>query len=132
MGTDPATSVVDEQGRLRCLVSNFSLHVDVIGGGSATFISADWPGELSRAILRRLSESDILQETLVTASARLESFEFRGEGSFQRWLTGIANNTRREVLRRGGLRLVILERREAKHQTFSSGLFAFSPMLLRT
>ena len=42
--------VVDEQNRLRSLVACFALHVDVIGGGSANFISADWPGEMSRAV----------------------------------------------------------------------------------
>lgn len=42
--------VVDEQNQLRALIVNFALHVDVIGGGSAKFISADWPGELKRAI----------------------------------------------------------------------------------
>ena len=40
-------SLVDEQERLRGLVVNFALHVDVIGGGSADFVSADWPGELA-------------------------------------------------------------------------------------
>ncbi len=42
--------VVDEQNRLRALLVNFALHVDVIGGGSADFISADWPGEMGQAI----------------------------------------------------------------------------------
>ena len=40
-------SLVAEQGSLRGLVVNFALHVDVIGGGSADFVSADWPGELA-------------------------------------------------------------------------------------
>ena len=40
-------SLVDEQENLRALVVNFALHVDVIGGGSADFVSADWPGELA-------------------------------------------------------------------------------------
>lgn len=40
-------SLVDEQGNLRGLVVNFALHVDVIGGGSADFVSADWPGEMA-------------------------------------------------------------------------------------
>jgi hypothetical protein len=51
--TDPelvTVGVVDEDNRLRAFVANFALHVDVIGGGSAKFISADWPGELKRAI----------------------------------------------------------------------------------
>lgn len=43
-------SVVDEEGRLRGMLVNFALHPDVIGGGSANFISADWPGEIGRNI----------------------------------------------------------------------------------
>ena len=43
-------SVVDEQGDLRCLLVHFALHVDVIGGGTADFLSADWPGELAANI----------------------------------------------------------------------------------
>jgi neutral ceramidase len=42
--------VVDEQNRLRALIASFALHVDVIGGGGAKAISADWPGEFKRAI----------------------------------------------------------------------------------
>ena len=43
-------SLVDEEGKLRALVVHFALHPDVIGGGSADFISADWPGEIARNI----------------------------------------------------------------------------------
>ena len=43
-------SVVDEAGNLRALAVNFALHSDVIGGGSADFISADWPGMLGQNI----------------------------------------------------------------------------------
>ena len=42
--------IVDEEGQLRALLVNFALHVDVIGGGTADFISADWPGEMNRAV----------------------------------------------------------------------------------
>ncbi len=42
--------VVDEEGNLRALAINFALHTDVIGGGSADFISADWPGEIAKNI----------------------------------------------------------------------------------
>ena len=42
--------IADTDGRLRALVVNHALHPDVIGGGSATFISADWPGEIGRNI----------------------------------------------------------------------------------
>ena len=43
-------SLVDEIGTLRALLVHFALHVDVIGGGTADFISADWPGEMARAV----------------------------------------------------------------------------------
>ncbi|MBM4041284.1 MAG: hypothetical protein FJ290_22505 [Planctomycetes bacterium] len=43
-------SAVDEKGNLLALAVNFALHPDVIGGGSANFISADWPGEIGRNI----------------------------------------------------------------------------------
>lgn len=43
-------SVVDEKGQLLGVAVNFALHPDVIGGAKADFISADWPGELGRAI----------------------------------------------------------------------------------
>jgi len=43
-------SAVDEKGRLLALAVNFALHPDVIGGGTADFISADWPGEIGRNI----------------------------------------------------------------------------------
>jgi len=41
---------VDAKGRVRALMVNYALHVDVIGGGKANFISADWPGELAKAV----------------------------------------------------------------------------------
>ncbi|MBN1342710.1 MAG: hypothetical protein JXQ73_08530 [Phycisphaerae bacterium] len=42
--------VVGPEGKLLGMAVNFALHVDVIGGGSANFISADWPGEMARAV----------------------------------------------------------------------------------
>jgi len=41
-------SLVDESSRVRGMLVNFALHPDVIGGGSANFISADWPGEVGK------------------------------------------------------------------------------------
>jgi hypothetical protein len=35
---------------MRAMVINYATHADVIGGGSADFISADWPGEIPRTI----------------------------------------------------------------------------------
>lgn len=55
---------------------------------------------LSPAIRRKVSDSDVFQEVLVTAARRLDTFEYRGEGSFQRWIGGIAEYTRRDAIRR--------------------------------
>ncbi len=43
-------SLVDEDENLIAMAVNFALHVDVIGGGRAKAISADWPGVLARSI----------------------------------------------------------------------------------
>jgi len=43
-------SLVDEEEHLRALVVHYPLHVDVMGGGRANFVSADWPGEIARNI----------------------------------------------------------------------------------
>lgn len=45
-------SAVDMEGNLIALMVNFALHPDVIGGGSANFISADWPGMVGENIAR--------------------------------------------------------------------------------
>ncbi|HUW62109.1 MAG TPA: neutral/alkaline non-lysosomal ceramidase N-terminal domain-containing protein [Candidatus Bathyarchaeia archaeon] len=45
-------SAVGEDGKLLAVLVNFALHVDVIGGGGATMISADWPGVMADTISR--------------------------------------------------------------------------------
>ena len=45
-----AIGVRDLEGTLRALVVNYGMHVDVIGGGGADFISADWPGVMAEAV----------------------------------------------------------------------------------
>jgi len=44
-------AIHDSERRLRGLVVNFACHPDVIGGGSADFVSADWPGEMCRNLM---------------------------------------------------------------------------------
>ena len=55
---------------------------------------------MSPAVRRRVSDSDVFQEAMVTAARRIDTFEFRGDGSFQRWFNGIAENKRRDAVRR--------------------------------
>jgi len=43
-------SAVDKEGNVLAVIVNFALHADVIGGGSADFISADWPGMLGTTL----------------------------------------------------------------------------------
>jgi len=45
-----AVIVRDMRGRVRAVLVNYANHVDVIGGGGAKFLSADWPGEMAKAV----------------------------------------------------------------------------------
>lgn len=50
---DPELGVLgaySESGELLGCVVNIGIHTDVIGRGQADFISADWPGEIARAV----------------------------------------------------------------------------------
>ncbi len=45
-----AMAVRDMDGQVRAMLVNYAIHSDVIGGGGADFVSADWPGEVCRVI----------------------------------------------------------------------------------
>jgi len=57
-------------------------------------------GSLSPAVRRKLSASDVLQETWLVAARRLHVFEYRGQGSFGAWLGQIADHAARKAARR--------------------------------
>ena len=50
---------------------------------------------------------DVLQASLVRALRSIERFEWRGEGSFRRWLESIANHVTLDAIRRQGHRTVL-------------------------
>jgi hypothetical protein len=54
-----ALAVHDRSGGVRAVVVNYAMHPDVIGGGSADFFSADWPGELARALAAIYGEDTV-------------------------------------------------------------------------
>lgn len=47
---------------------------------------------------RRVSISDVLQETLITAHARVHEFEIRGQHSLRNWLVAIADRKARRAM----------------------------------
>lgn len=55
---------------------------------------------LSPRMRRRVGESDVLQEARIVAARRLDDFEYRGAGSFGRWLARIADLSTRGVAKR--------------------------------
>ena len=55
---------------------------------------------LSPPVRRRVSESDVVQETWMMARRKLSDFEFQGEESFRAWLGAIAENTTRGLVKR--------------------------------
>lgn len=54
---------------------------------------------LTRALERQVSVADVMQESLLTAHARLAEFEPRGEGAFGAWLAQIGAWKAREAAR---------------------------------
>jgi hypothetical protein len=42
--------VREHDGTVRAVLVNYPMHVDVIGGGSADFVSADWPGIMEETV----------------------------------------------------------------------------------
>ncbi len=48
----------------------------------------------------KLERDDLLQETVARALESIGRFEWQGEGSFRRWLFGIAENVTREAARK--------------------------------
>ncbi|MCZ6571975.1 MAG: sigma-70 family RNA polymerase sigma factor [Planctomycetota bacterium] len=66
---------------------------------------------LPRAIQRKVSVSDVMQEARLTAFQRFSHFEDRGDGSFRKWLQRIAENkVRAEVQRYAGTRKRAVQR----------------------
>lgn len=55
---------------------------------------------LSPPVRRRISDSDVVQETWMVANRRLQDFESQGPGSFQAWLGAIAEHTARGFVKR--------------------------------
>lgn len=57
-------------------------------------------GRIPRSLRRKITAEDVLQDTHVTAYARLGGFEHRGEGAFRAWLFQIAQFKLQETVRR--------------------------------
>jgi RNA polymerase sigma-70 factor (ECF subfamily) len=55
---------------------------------------------LPNRVARRVSVEDVFQESLFVAFERRREFENNGNGSFRRWLTGIAENKVRRAVQR--------------------------------
>jgi len=55
---------------------------------------------LPPALMRRLGVSDILQETRLTAHARIGALENRGDAAFRNWLYAIADRKARRAVQR--------------------------------
>ncbi|MHC4972064.1 MAG: RNA polymerase sigma factor [Planctomycetota bacterium] len=55
---------------------------------------------LPKALRRKVSESDVIQAAYLGLHKDLEAFEDRGDGSFERWLSGIVDHKIHDVLRK--------------------------------
>lgn len=57
-------------------------------------------GRMPERLRRRMSVADVVQEACLVAYDRREAFEDRGDGSFGRWLQGIAEYRLRDEIKR--------------------------------
>lgn len=79
---------------------------------------------LSPRVLRRLTVSDVLQETRVVAHERIGHFEGDGGDSLRRWLCAIAERkARRAVQRHVRVRMRSIEREVTRAQRLPTGQF---------
>lgn len=71
-------NVYDEDKRLRAMVVSFACHPDISGGGSATAIDSDWPGEMAD-YLRRVHGQDLACLFLQGPAGDVNQNDARGE-----------------------------------------------------
>lgn len=71
----------------------FARLVARVRGGLATWIAV----RMGPRLRSRVSEDDVLQESLLQAYRTLDSFESQGPGSFRRWLLSVAENRVRDL-----------------------------------
>jgi RNA polymerase sigma factor (sigma-70 family) len=61
--------------------------------------------ELASIVRRRIAGpdvDDVIQDTLLAVSCKLGEYEYRGPGSFRKWVRGFVKNQTREQQRRAG------------------------------
>jgi len=68
-------------------------------GRHAADVAALVRRRVAPALLRKISVSDVVQDTRVDAFAKLAAFDDRGDGAFRAWILGIAEMHVRRTLR---------------------------------
>jgi len=106
----------DPDHRLMGMMVNFPAHADVIGGGEANFLSADWPGEMASAV-HAVYGDDVEALFLQGCSgdlnqSNIEGLPNRGESGALRIGRGLAGAAiacaeRSRPMTRGGLKAMI-------------------------
>jgi RNA polymerase sigma-70 factor (ECF subfamily) len=79
---------------------------------------------IANILRRRLSVSDVLQETRLTAFQRRRELEDRGPGSFRKWLFGIVDNEMsRGIKRHAGTAKRTVEREVSKNLRIDTSMY---------
>ena len=78
---------------------------------------------LPAQLQRRLSVSDVMQETRMVVARRCADFEDRGEGSFRRWLLGIAQMKARRAVQHHNAAMRSAVREVTRGRRASTGQF---------
>ncbi len=100
MTLGPVMSTEEEQALVERAGQGNREAFDTLVGRSRKELERHVASRLGGRLRGKLERDDLLQETVARALESIGRFEWQGEGSFRRWLFGIAENVTREAARK--------------------------------
>lgn len=100
MTLGPVMSTEEEQALVERASQGDREAFDTLVARSRKELESHVASRLGGRLRGELERDDLLQETVARALESIERFEWQGEGSFRRWLFGIAENVTHEAARK--------------------------------
>ena len=100
MTLGPVMSTEEEQALVEQACQGNREAFDALVARSREELESHVASRLGGRLRGKLERDDLLQETVARALESIGRFEWQGEGSFRRWLFGIAENVTREAARK--------------------------------
>ncbi len=100
MTLGPVMSTEEEQALVERAGQGNREAFDTLVARSRKELESHVASRLGGRLRGKLERDDLMQETVARALESIGRFEWQGEGSFRRWLFGIAENVTREAARK--------------------------------